>query len=619
MASRNQNRLNSFEPKHWQERTEDDSDDTDDASDDMNGSADDFEEPEDGQVSSQTSDDDLSTDENLENDSDTSYSEDENNSNEKYTTFTSKIQEQASMVEVKTFETRSGRQWNTVEPSKYKIPSANILRQRHGIGRSAAEIQTIAEAFQLMIIHEMILLIVSETNRRACFNMKQWNDQNPGKEQIWKDTDGDEIWAFIGLLILAGVHRSKNENLNELWSMVNGQPIFRATMTETRFKALLRFCRFDNVQTRNERVSEDKLAPIRDLWTMFLARLRVCYIPGGSLTVDEQLVPTRGRCSFRQYMPAKSGKYGLKIFWCCDSSTAYPLAGEVYLGRQSEATTQVGNANRINNLLKRLVQPWMNTGRTITTDNYFTNAELAEDLLGAQTTLVGTVRRNKREIPKELQPNRWRPEHSSIFCFDRQLTVVSCVPKKGRAVILLSSMHHEKVVDQEQKKKPEIILYYNDTKGGVDRMNQMIATYSCRRKIKRWPMTFFFNMIDVAGIAAFIVWVTRNTQWNIGKTHRRRLFLLQLGHDLVRNHLDRRRQQPQAMQRDVRLAMQAIGVPLITSSSDAGSVIGVRQRCRLCSRERDRKVITRCASCHSSCCPDHYKVICDTCYEIFSE
>jgi hypothetical protein len=69
MASRNQNRFNSFEPKHWQERAEDDSDDTDDASDDMNGSADDFEEPEDGQVTSQTSDDDLSTDENLGNDS----------------------------------------------------------------------------------------------------------------------------------------------------------------------------------------------------------------------------------------------------------------------------------------------------------------------------------------------------------------------------------------------------------------------------------------------------------------------------------------------------------------------------------------------------------------------
>jgi hypothetical protein len=98
------------------------------------------------------------------------------------------------------------------------------------------------------------------------------------------------------------------------------------------------------------------------------------------------------------------------------------LAGEAYLGRQQQAAEQGVNTNRINSLVKRLVQPWFNIGRTITTDNYCTDVELAEDLLGVQTTLVGTIRRNKREIPRELQPNRWRPEQSSIFCFDRQLT-----------------------------------------------------------------------------------------------------------------------------------------------------------------------------------------------------
>ncbi len=113
-----------------------------------------------------------------------------------------------------------------------------------------------------------------------------------------------------------------------------------------------------------------------------------------------------------------------------------------------------------------------------------------------------------------------------------------------------NDMHHEKVVDNEQKKNPEIILYYNDTKGGVDRLNRMITTYSCKRKTTRWPMTFFFNMVDVAGISAFIVWISKNSQWNDRKRHRQRLFLLQLGHDLVNDHLNRRRQQPQAMQRN---------------------------------------------------------------------
>jgi len=44
-------------------------------------------------------------------------------------------------------------------------------------------------------------------------------------------------------------------------------------------------------------------------------------------------------------------------------------------------------------------------------------------------------------------------------------------------MILLSSMHHETTVSEETHKKPEIILYYNETKDGVDHMDQMIQTY----------------------------------------------------------------------------------------------------------------------------------------------
>jgi hypothetical protein len=267
--------------------------------------------------------------------------------------------------------------------------------------------------------------------------------------------------------------------------------------------------------------------------------------------------------------------------------------------------------------VKRLVHPWINTGRTITTDNYFTSAELAEDLLGVQTTLVGTIRRNKREIPGELQPNTHRPEQSSMFCFDRQLTLVSYVPKKSHAVILLSSLHHDQTVVDEEKKKPEIILYYNNTKGGVDHMDQMVQTYSCKRKTKRWPMTFFFNILDVGALAAFVVWTTKNPQWNEKKNYRRRLFLMELGYDLVQSHLDRRRHQPQALQKNVRIAIQAIGLTVTTSQPTIAPTATVKQRCHLCPRERDRKVVTHCSSCNAPCCPDHHRVLCTMCSETF--
>ena len=83
---------------------------------------------------------------------------------------------------MKIFWTRSGRQWTTEEPPKRKVAQANIIKERAGVGRPAANIQTVKEAFQLLITQDMTLLLVRETNRRAHLVIRQWNDQNSAKE-----------------------------------------------------------------------------------------------------------------------------------------------------------------------------------------------------------------------------------------------------------------------------------------------------------------------------------------------------------------------------------------------------------------------------------------------------
>lgn len=90
-------------------------------------------------------------------------------------------------------------------------------------------------------------------------------------------------------------------------------PLIRAAMSRDRFKMLLRFIRFDNVNTRIMRIKTDKVAPIRDIWTTLNQNVHKNYKPTENITVDEQLFPYRGHTTFTQYIPSKPAKYGINI------------------------------------------------------------------------------------------------------------------------------------------------------------------------------------------------------------------------------------------------------------------------------------------------------------------
>lgn len=114
-------------------------------------------------------------------------------------------------------------------------------------------------------------------------------------------TDIIEIKAFIGLLYLSGVFKSGMEDEDEgLFATDDtGRDIFRAIMSLKRFLFLLTTIRFDNIDDRDARKeSGDRLAPISELFQMFLINSQSNYSMSEYGTVDEMLVPFRGRCSF---------------------------------------------------------------------------------------------------------------------------------------------------------------------------------------------------------------------------------------------------------------------------------------------------------------------------------
>ena len=57
----------------------------------------------------------------------------------------------------------------------------------------------------------------------------------------------------------------------------------------------------------------------------------------------------------------------------------------------------------------------------------------------------------------------------------------------------MSKMHPKVIIDDSHSKKfPQTIKFYNETKFGVDIMDQIAINHTCKTGTRRWPVACFF-------------------------------------------------------------------------------------------------------------------------------
>ncbi|XP_033971716.1 piggyBac transposable element-derived protein 4-like [Trematomus bernacchii] len=456
---------------------------------------------------------------------------------------------------------------------------------------AVARISDPASSFVLLLTDDILQHIVSMTNLHGRRSIAEW-----------RDMDTEELQAYVGLLILAGVYRSKNESTLSLWSEKSGRSIFRATMSHKRFHQISRTLRFDDKLSRPRR-RDDKLAAFRKVWDMWTHRLPMLFSPFSDVCVDEQLVPFRGRCSFKQYMPKKPAKYGIKIWANCDVKSSYAWRLQVYTGKAAGSRPEVNQGMRVVLEMTEGLQ-----GHIINCDNFFTSFALAKELLRRKLALVGTIRRNKPELPPILLQARARAVLSSTFAFTKTHTLVSYIPRRGRNVLLLSTKHRSPDVSDEMKRKPVIIKDYNRCKGGVDNLDKLgvVSTYSCRRRTNRWPLAPFHNLVDISHYNAYVLWTSIEPSWQQQKPYRRRLFIEEVGEMLVTPHIKKRGRLP-------RSSAAATMVSDLQGAAAGPSLISEWKSRRQCNFCMDRRVCSTCCKCGKFICKDHSLSICSPC------
>ncbi|KAJ4430773.1 hypothetical protein ANN_19364 [Periplaneta americana] len=378
---------------------------------------------------------------------------------------------------------RSGREYTTAPPRQVRRSVQNIVSFHEGLTNEGLT-SNASESFKKFITPEIVNIIVHHTNEEASIRNQ-------------KLTNTEELYAFIGILILMGANNDSELPIDDLWGKVLGKNIYTATMSRIRFGELLSLIRFDDKQTRTERRKQDMFCPIREVFYKIDELFVKYYIPSAHLTIDEMLSLFRGRCPFKVFMKDKPGKYGILIRMLSDVHTRYILKMEVYAGKD-EGPAEERTAKAV---VRRLVKPLEGTGRNVTTDRYYTSIELAEELYNDdKLTLVGTLKSNRKHIPEELKKTQGRELYSSRFLFTdpktgkAPVTLVSYITrlKPTKNLLLLSTQHNDRKVDEStEKKKTDVNLYYNETKGGIDSIDQMTRHHSVKRGLEGGHYLYF--------------------------------------------------------------------------------------------------------------------------------
>ncbi|KAK9301918.1 hypothetical protein QLX08_005916 [Tetragonisca angustula] len=164
-------------------------------------------------------------------------------------------------------------------------------------------------------------------------------------------------------------------------------------MSRNRFELILANLHFGN----NEAIGQNNgLGKVLPLIRILIDNYQKIFSPGPDIVVDETMVAWRGRLIFRQYVPTKSHKYGIKLFKL-RSTQGYTWFAKIYAGRDTNGIRQVGITEEVRT---ELVDKLLNEGRTLFIDNFYTNYDLAVKFLNFKIHVIGTVRPNKKFMPK---------------------------------------------------------------------------------------------------------------------------------------------------------------------------------------------------------------------------
>ncbi|PNF17065.1 hypothetical protein B7P43_G17426 [Cryptotermes secundus] len=230
------------------------------------------------------------------------------------------------------------------------------------------------------------------------------------------------------------------------------------------------------------------------------------YNPSEKLAIDEIIVKFKGRVVFRQYIPKKHKRFGMKIFQICDAA-GYTYDMKVYLGKDGARADQ--DVTTTHATVRDLCRRIEDVGHNLYKENFISSPHLFDKLMTKNITCCGTVRPNRKGLPDDFRRRQFRLNKGGIRVRVRW-NLKALVWKNKRGVYVLTNMGcppaEGSFCDEHGNAiKPAIVVDYKKHVAYVDKADRMASSYSISRRTWKWTNKLFFHLLDLTILNSFIL------------------------------------------------------------------------------------------------------------------
>lgn len=265
--------------------------------------------------------------------------------------------------------------------------------------------------------------------------------------------------------------------------------------------------------------NRDRLIRLRPFLDLLHHTFHEARQPEESQSIDEMMVPFKGRSSLKQYIKSKPKSWGFKI-WVRAGVSGYVYCFEIFQGASGGRIPPSKEYGAAGDVVLRLSHDIAGKNHKLYCDNLFTSIPLIEEIKRQQIYFVGTIRSNRmlgasEKLKDAKSLMREGRGSMSVTSSNENITVTRWVDRN--IVHVVSSFAGVQPLDKAKRfshatksfveiARPNAVKIYNQHMGGVDLMDSLVALYRHSQRNKRWYMRIFFHLLNVAVVNAWLLW-----------------------------------------------------------------------------------------------------------------